>query len=291
MKYKITHNTTYEYGGSVPVCQNMVHLTPRDGLGQKCTYHRLTVKPTPSSSVKRVDYFGNITNYFSVTRSHKKLSVLSSSTVDVDRRAPSDLATSLRWEDIRDALPLNFSKQGLEALQFCFASPRVPYLAELARYASESLTAGRPMLVGLKELTERIHADFTYDPKATTVSTPVSEVFELRRGVCQDLAHLQISCLRSLGLAARYVSGYLRTVPPPGKPRLVGAEASHAWLSVYCGERGWVDVDPTNNVFPSTDHITVAWGRDYDDVCPIRGMFIGAGEHKLRVSVDVVPVE
>ncbi|OYW11667.1 MAG: hypothetical protein B7Z55_19015 [Planctomycetales bacterium 12-60-4] len=179
----------------------------------------------------------------------------------------------------------------LEALQFTFDSPSVTAPAAVGQYAAESFPAGRPILEGVRHLTTRIHEDFKFDPRATTVSTPVVEVFEHRRGVCQDFAHLEIAALRSLGIPARYVSGYLRTIPPPGRPRLVGTDASHAWLSVYCGEAGWIDVDPTNDCIVSTDHITVAWGRDYSDVCPIKGVFVGGGTHQMTVSVDVQPLE
>jgi transglutaminase-like putative cysteine protease len=290
MQYKITHTTTYEYAETVPLCQNKVHLTPRADGGQSCAYHRLNIKPAPATCRKWVDYFGNSVMFFAITRAHKRLNVSATSAVRVTREAPADLSSSLPWDSIRDALPADRSQAGLEAYQFRFDSPHVPRLPELADYAAESFAPGRPILEAIGNLTARINTQFTYDPKATSVSTPVHEVLQLRRGVCQDLAHLQIGCLRSLGLAARYVSGYLRTIPPEGKPRLVGADASHAWPSVFCGPRGWVDVDPTNNVFPSVEHITVSWGRDYGDVCPIQWMFVGGGQHKMRVAVDVVPI-
>jgi len=291
MKYRISHNTTYQYDETVPVCQNQAHLTPRNDGGQACAYHRLKVRPAPSSTNKRIDYFGNTVSLFSIAHGHKRLSVTATSSVEVSRRTPMESLASPSWEDVRDALPLNLSKQGLETYQFSFASPRVPLGRELAEYASVSFPHNRPILKALKDLNERIHSEFAYDPTATTVSTPVEEVLANRRGVCQDLAHLQIACLRSLGLAARYVSGYLRTVPLDGQPRLVGADASHAWLSVFCGPLDWIDVDPTNNVFAAADHITVAWARDYSDVCPINGMFIGGGHHTMKVAVDVVPMD
>lgn len=291
MKFKIKHTTTYKYGHFVPVCQNEVYLTPRNDLGQSCTFHRINVSPAPESTSKRSDYFGNAVNHFAITQSHKMLTVTGKSTVEVRRSAPSELSSSPPWERVRDALRLNLSRQGLDTYQFSFESPHVPRLAELAEFARESFRPGRPILEATQDLTARIHSDFTYDAEATTVSTPIHEVFQQRRGVCQDLAHVQIGCLRSLGLAARYTSGYLRTIPPEGQPRLIGADASHAWSSVYCGSRGWVDTDPTNNCFPSRDHIIVAFGRDYSDVCPISGMFIGGGDHTMNVAVDVVPVE
>ncbi|MEM6799626.1 MAG: transglutaminase family protein, partial [Planctomycetota bacterium] len=175
--------------------------------------------------------------------------------------------------------------------QFAFPSALAPTSPTLAEYAAESFTPGRPIVESLRDLNARINKDFDYDPRATTVTTPVLEAFAKRAGVCQDFAQVGISCLRSLGLAARYVSGYLRTAPPPGKPRLVGADASHAWLSLYCGELGWVDADPTNNTLAGADHVTVAVGRDYSDICPIQGVFVGGGSHVMSVSVDVAPIE
>ena len=239
---------------------------------------------------RRTDYFGNEVATFAVTEGHPRLIVTATSAVEVERQKPQDPAGSPPWEALRDALSGNRQPAGLLAYQFCFASPQVPLRQALADYAAASFMEGRTILAALSDLTERIHNDFTYDPEATTVSTPVEEVFESRRGVCQDLAHVQIACLRSLGLAARYVSGYLRTVPPAGQPRLIGADASHAWLGVYCGPLGWIDIDPTNNVFVSSDHITVAWGRDYGDVCPVSGMFIGRGDHQMHVRVDIEPI-
>ncbi len=178
----------------------------------------------------------------------------------------------------------------LEAYQFAFDSPHVPTSPDLADYAAVSFSPGRPWLEALLDLTRRIHTEFKYDQTATNVSTPLERSAAMRRGVCQDFAHLQIGCLRSLGLAARYVSGYLVTAPPPGQPRLVGADASHAWLSAFSPEHGWIDVDPTNDMIPSPKHITLAWGRDYSDVCPIKGVFIGGGHHGMNVSVDVMPL-
>jgi transglutaminase-like putative cysteine protease len=195
------------------------------------------------------------------------------------------------WEDVRDRFALGQPPWWLEARQFGYPSPHVPIADELRNYAQPSFPAGRPWLVGVLQLTERIFKEFQYDPAATTVNTPVATVFKNRRGVCQDFAHLEIACLRSLGLPARYVSGYLLTAPPPGQPRLVGADASHAWLSAFCPEVGWIDFDPTNNQIPTTKHITLAWGRDYSDVCPIKGVLIGGGQHRMRVAVDVVPAD
>ena len=288
--YKITHTTTYRYGEMVPVCHNEVHLTPRDTASQCCHHTRLQIKPHPDIVSRRHDYFGNVVHSFSIPEGHRRLSVSATSRVDVKERVLAAPAKSPAWDIVRDGMRQPHDEDRFGALQFLFNSPSVVASADLRAYAEPSFTAGRPILDAIGELTTRIHKDFKYDPRATTVNTPLEEVLELRRGVCQDFAHLQIGCLRSIGLPARYVSGYLRTIPPPGKPRLIGADASHAWLSVFCNESGWVDVDPTNDCFINLDHITVAWGRDYTDVCPIKGVFVGGGAHTMAVSVDVEPL-
>jgi transglutaminase-like putative cysteine protease len=194
------------------------------------------------------------------------------------------------WEAVRDQLAVDRSPAVLEAYQYVFDSPHVPTSSDLAAFAAISFTPGRPWLEALLDLTRRIYTEFKYDKTATNIRTPPGEVLRLRRGVCQDFAHLQIGCLRSLGLAARYVSGYLVTSPPPGQPRLVGADASHAWLSAYSPEQGWVDVDPTNDLIPSLKHVSLAWGRDYSDVSPIKGVYIGGGHNGMTVAVDVMPL-
>jgi transglutaminase-like putative cysteine protease len=198
------------------------------------------------------------------------------------------------WDAVRARLAYTAGRRphpaDLEAARFLFESTRVRNKRELAAWTSACFPPGTPILVGVRSLMNRIHDQFKFDPKATTVSTPVMEVFAKKRGVCQDFAHLMLSCLRSIGLAARYMSGYLLTRPPAGRPRLVGADASHAWVSVYCPGHGWVDTDPTNAVFPSLEHVTLGWGRDYDDVIPLRGVLLGGGEHALEIAVTVVPV-
>lgn len=291
MRYHVTHTTTYAYGEPVAICHNQVHLTPREAPRQSCQFHRLRIHPLPSTSGRRTDYFGNPLNYFSIHEAHRKLTLHSVCKVHVKPRGPILPEATAAWESVVARLPADLSAQGLATYQYVFASPRVPLHDELRRYARQSFPAGRPVLHGVLDLTARVHADFKYDATATGVHTPLMEAFEARHGVCQDFAHIQIGCLRSLGLAARYVSGYLLTQPPPGRPRLVGADASHAWLSVFCGAAGWVDVDPTNDVVPDLDHITLAWGRDYSDVCPIEGVFVGGGSHRLTVSVNVEPLE
>jgi transglutaminase-like putative cysteine protease len=291
VKYKITHSTQYTYSELVPVCHNQVRLTPRDDARQRCESHRLLIAPDPVDLRDYSDYYGNRVSSFSILEAHPGLNVTAVTQVEVTAGEVPDAANSPPWERVRDALRQDVSPAGLDRLQFVFDSPRVRSAALAESYASKSFPPGRPIVEAVLELTCRIHEQFAYDPAATTVSTPVDEVFTARRGVCQDFAHAQLACLRKLGLAARYVSGYIRTLPPPGKPRLVGADASHAWVSVYCGEAGWVDFDPTNNVIAGTDHITLAWGRDYDDVCPIRGVLVGGKHHTMHVSVDVAPLD
>ena len=290
MNYKITHSTTYSYSESVPICHNEVHLTPRESARQNCSYHRIAIRPHPLATDRRLDYFGNQVTFFTIEEGHHRLSVTARSKVQVHPLDLPPAESSPAWETVRDRLPGDLSPAGLETYQFAFKSPRVPISADLERYAVPSFPAKRPLIEALLDLTDRIHSDFEYDPTATTVTTPIDEVLRKRKGVCQDFAHLQIACVRSLGLAARYVSGYLLTAPPPGKERLIGADASHAWLSVFCPEIGWVDFDPTNNSISGTEHITLAWGRDYSDVCPIKGVFVGGGRHDVSVSVDVAAV-
>jgi transglutaminase-like putative cysteine protease len=289
MKYKVAHTTRYTYSEAVPVCHNEVRLTPRQSPHQTCDDFRLLVSPTPSGSGSRSDYFGNTVHFFSIEESHSTLTVTATSRVTVNPPLICDDTPSNRWEDVVQALQQDRSVIGLNTHQFAFDSLHVRRSAALAEYASRSFRPNRPILEAAVELTQCIHREFDYDPRATTVNTTLEEAFEQRRGVCQDFAHVQIGCLRSMGLAARYVSGYLRTSPPSGEPRLVGADASHAWLSLYCGDLGWVDLDPTNNTLPSLDHVTLAYGRDYSDVCPIKGVFMGGGQHGMHVSVDVAP--
>ena len=291
MNYKVTHTTRYSYSDPVPVCHNQVRLTPRQGPFQRCIDHRLLINPTPPDLSERMDYFGNKLQYFSIHEAHSSLTVTSTTRVVVEPRLLPNAEASPGWEQVVEMLRQDRSPKGLYAFQFAFASPHVGTNEQLAAYARQSFTAGRPILQAACELTGRIYRDFKYDTRATNVNTPWEEVFRQRRGVCQDFTHVQLGCLRSLGLAARYVSGYLRTAPPEGKPRLVGADASHAWVSLYCGELGWVDLDPTNNLLPNTDHITLAYGRDYSDVSPIKGVFVGGGQHGMSVSVDVSPSE
>jgi transglutaminase-like putative cysteine protease len=278
-----------------PVCHNLVHLAPRETANQKCNDYRLMIDPTPAFFTSREDYFGNHTEYFSIESGHRKLEIVAESTVDV---APLEeaKASDVRWQDCvvlsNEGDDTTRKPDSIEPMraQYAFPSPRVPPLVELREYASKSFLPNRSIVQALVDLNVRIHHEFKFDTRATTVDTPLWEVLNLRRGVCQDFAHLATGCLRSMGIAARYVSGYLRTTPPPGKPRLVGADASHAWCSAWCGPLGWVDFDPTNNCLVGDSYVTIAWGRDYGDVCPIQGVFVGGGDHRITVSVDVAPL-
>jgi transglutaminase-like putative cysteine protease len=289
MKYQITHTTRFHYTEAVPICHNEVRLTPRAAPTQQCESSRVLIHPTPARRDYRSDYFGNTVLAFSIQEAHDMLTVTASSSVRVTPTARPNEETSPGWEAVAQHVRADRSPAGLRVCEFAFDSVHVRRSDRLAEYARQSFSPGRPICEAALHLSQRIHREFEYDPRATSVNTPLEEAFAQRRGVCQDFAHIQIGCLRSLGLPARYVSGYLRTLPPPGQPRLIGADASHAWLSLYCGERGWIDLDPTNNSIPSVDHVTLAYGRDYSDVCPIKGVFVGGGQHGMTVSVDVAP--
>jgi transglutaminase-like putative cysteine protease len=290
MTYRIVHKTTYKYKHPVSFGNHAVYLVPRSQDRQRCESHGLLVTPTPATHSERTDYFGNRVSFFTVQEPHQELAIEARSMVAIDGEAVWP-ERSVAWDEVARSLPGEIAPASLEALQFVFESPRIRSNPKFAAYAAPSFPPGRPLAEALLDLTARIHADFRFDSKATNVRTPPEDVLRDRKGVCQDFAHLQIACLRSLSLPARYVSGYVRTYPPPGRPRLVGADASHAWVSVYCPGAGWLDVDPTNNVVPSRSHVTLAWGRDYSDVSPVRGVILGGRDHKLKVAVDMEPLE
>jgi transglutaminase-like putative cysteine protease len=290
MIYRVRHTTTYRYEDPVSVSHHILRLTPRNMSRQTCRSSRVSVLPAPPSTSAYLDYFGNSLTSFTLHEPHDCLIVEARSDLEVKALPTPDFAASPPWNIVRESLDAYPSDDVLNAYQFIFDSQRVRSNPLLAAYARESFPLGRPLLEAVLDLTRRIHQDFRFDKTATEVATPVQTFFEKRRGVCQDFAHLQIGCMRSLGLPGRYVSGYLRTMPPPGRPRLIGADASHAWCSAWCPVAGWVDFDPTNNCVPSDGHITVAWGRDYSDVSPIYGVLLGGARHKLDVAVDVLPV-
>ena len=290
MTCNILHRTLYEYAAPVTVSHHVARLEPRATPAQARESFSLKIFPEPTLRKERADYFGNQLCLFSIQEVHKRLEIITHSRVTVRAEKPPAPAPSPAWEEAAALFRDPVSPKVVEPYQFVFDSPQVRASFELADYACESFARDTPLLTGVSDLNRRIFQDFKYDPQATTIATPLEEVLAKRRGVCQDFAHLGIACLRSLGLPARYVSGYLRTRPPEGKPRLVGADASHAWFSVFCPGTGWVDFDPTNNVRPATDHITVAYGRDFGDVSPVAGILTGGGEHVVRVSVDVAEV-
>ena len=290
MDYHITHRTLYEYAAPVSVSHHVARLEPRATATQTRSSFSLQIFPEPALRKARTDYFGNQLCFFAIQEIHSKLEIITSSRVTVQPRNPAQTESSTPWESVAEMFRDPVSPEIIEPYQFVFDSPQIRASQELADYARESFGRDTPLLVGARDLTRRIFEDFNFDPQATPVATPLEEVLEKRRGVCQDFAHLGIACLRSLGLPARYVSGYLRTRPPAGKPRLVGADASHAWFRIFCPGPGWVDFDPTNNVQPAEEHILVAYGRDYGDVSPVAGILTGGGSHVVRVSVDVEPL-
>ena len=291
MEYAVTHRTTYSYDSDVSVSHHLVHLRPRVLPWQHVAEHTLTVETDAAVAAERLDCYGNTATFFTISKPHRKLPVTARSRVRVTAPLLPAAAQTPAWERVRELCASDVLTTDSATGEFRFDSPYIQRQPAFADYAAASFSAGRPLLEGISDFTARIFRDFKFDPRATTVATPLAEVFKKRRGVCQDFAHVGIACLRSLGLPARYVSGYLETLPPPGKPRLVGADASHAWFSVWCPGHGWIDADPTNNLLPGERHITVAWGRDFSDVSPVRGVVVGGGEHTLKVGIDVVRVE
>ena len=290
MNYRIVHRTTYEYSEPVSVSHHAARIKPRSTPIQDRQDWELLIEPAPAVRKMRSDYFGNRVCFFSIQEIHERLEVTATSRVSVATTTPPARQLSPPWERVAELFRDPVSPEMVEPYQFVFDSPLLRNSEELASYARESFSPGMPMLLGVEHLNRRIFHDFKYDPVATTVATPLEEVWSKRRGVCQDFAHLGIACLRSLGLPARYVSGYLRTRPPEGKQRLVGADASHAWFAVFCPDLGWVDFDPTNDLLPAEEHITVAYGRDFGDVSPLTGILTGGGRHEVKVSVDVEPL-
>jgi transglutaminase-like putative cysteine protease len=283
--YDVVHTTRYSYTESVSVSHHLARLSPRLLAHQERLAHALDIAPGPAVRSGHTDYFGNETTFFAMQGAHTGLSVTARSRVRVLPRPLPEPTSTPAWEDATDRSDLP-----LEAIEALFDSSPLRSTPEFQAYARPSFPPTRPLLEGVIDLTQRVYEDFTFDPKATTVATSLTEVFRMRRGVCQDFTRFEIACLRALGLPALYVSGYLETAPPPGMPRCVGADASHAWLTVYCPGAGWVDVDPTNNLLPSAGHVTLARGHDFGDVSPIRGVILGGGQHSLHVSVDVARV-
>ena len=296
VRYHVLHETRYDYGSHVSLSQQQLHLSPRILAWQQIEEQRVDIEPAPTWRRDGQDAFGNPVTWIAFHAPHDELVLRSAMTIAVTPHLPTDIEKSLPWEEVRDRLAYDSSAprpEDLDAVRFLFESPHVRIKHELADYAADCFPPETPILVGTQALMAKIFKEFKFDPEATTVSTPVMEVLEKKRGVCQDFAHLMIACLRAFGLAARYVSGYLLTRPPPGKPRLIGADASHAWVSVYApgSTYDWVDFDPTNNLLPDTEHITVAFGRDFADISPLRGIILGGGGTEPEVAVTVVPLD
>jgi transglutaminase-like putative cysteine protease len=284
----VSHVTEYRYSARVELAHHVAHLTPRSEDYQNVEQCQLQIDPTPNDFREGTDSFGNVRSYFAIFTPHEHLRVEASSRLGVRDRDPNpDAAASPDWQAVRDSLQYRACGPYVPASEFVFASPYVPRDRELAQYALASFAPGRPLLQAAIELMHRVHADFRYLPASTEISTPVVQAFRARTGVCQDFSHVMIGCLRSIGLSARYVSGYLVTAGKPLRERAVGADASHAWISVYCPVLGWVDLDATNNVIPGRHHVTIAVGRDYGDVAPLRGVIRGGATHTLTVAVQV----
>lgn len=291
MLYRVRHDTVYYYAEPVATSHNEMHLVPRRLPCQTLRDFSISIDPAPETLRTRRDYYGNEATFLEVREPHVRLTITATSRVGRAAVSAPDVGVSPPWEEVARRVRRELRSPWLEALELVLPSPFAPVSAELAGYASASFPPGRALAAGLLDLCARIHREFAYDPAATTMSTPVAEVLQARRGVCQDFAHLAIACLRSLGLPARYVSGYVCTQQPgeAASGALVGADASHAWLSAFCPGNGWIDVDPTNDIVPSDRHVTLAWGRDYDDVSPVKGVTVGGGAQSMRVAVSLVP--
>ena len=287
-RYRVRHVTTYSYDQAVDLGRHMLHLTPRALPWQAVVAASLLADPVPTRRDDGVDHFGNPVTWMALDQAHARFRLSLDAVVEVMHPAPPAGEATWGWERVaaaaRDGL-------GWEAAEFAFGSPLAPADAGAGAYAAVSFPAGRPVLAGLLELMGRIRREFAFKPGVTTISTPVARVLAQRAGVCQDFTHLMIAGLRALGLPARYVSGYLRTRPPPGQAARQGADQSHAWVGAWLGpEHGWVDLDPTNNLVVCDEHVVLAWGRDYGDISPVRGIILGGGSHALTVAVDLAPV-
>lgn len=291
MIYQINHRTTFAYSQPVAISHHVLRLAPRAHPRQHCLQSTILIEPAPTIRSEYQDFFGNPMVHLTVQEPHPQLIVYANSQVDVLAPTPIAVESSPPWDQVTHCLEKANHAATLDAQRFAYDSPYIMSEDAVYDFAKSDFPPDRPLLDGVMALTTRIFTEFVYAGGVTDVSTPVKEVLATRKGVCQDFAHLEIACLRSLGLPARYVSGYLLTHPPEGKEKLVGADATHAWLSVWCPDYGWVDFDPTNNLIPRDEHITFAWGRDYGDVSPINGFMVGGGEHTLTVEVDVNAVD
>ncbi|MDB6082214.1 MAG: hypothetical protein JWN43_95 [Gammaproteobacteria bacterium] len=291
VRYRVRHETVYSYGGDVAHSHQLLHLTPRNAPLQSCHRRTISLAPQPSNRSEDIDAFGNHVTRLEYDLPHDRLEVLAELGVDVLPAPEVSPDDSDAWEAVRGKLTFSgrpVSEDHLDACRYRMESSYVRIKQTFTDYAADCFVPKRPVLAGAEALMRKIHRDFKYAPGSTTIRTSAFEAFEARRGVCQDFSHIMIACLRSRGLAARYVSGYLRTLPPPGADAAyVGADASHAWVSVFCPPFGWIDLDPTNDLRVSSDHIIIAWGRDFGDVSPLRGVIVGGGRHRLSVRVSV----
>ncbi len=286
-QYRITHTTEYKYYGPVGLCHNIAKLLPRDTDTQECKSTEITILPRPEVLDEYEDFYGNKVIYFAIQQEHEALTVTVKSDIIKKMAANPEFNWYARagWEEIK--LLIQESTEYIDARQYTATTPMTEYNTEIKNYALLSFAAGKTLLEAATDIMARIFKDFAFTPGFTTITTPATEVFKARKGVCQDFAHLAIACLKSLGLPARYVSGYVETLPPPGEEKLVGVDASHAWFSVYIPGMGWMDFDPTNNTIPGSQHVTIGWGRDYTDICPLKGVILSSGPHELQVSVDM----
>lgn len=290
MKLDVSHRTLYTYTAPVAQSQHLIHLSPRSTERQVIRHHSLLIEPAPATRFDGIDAFGNHMAILDIELPHKEFVLHARSSVETIAPTPSDFRKSTPWDGFDQALAAMGRALPLSVVQYrCVSRLTTPSLG-IAAYAAQSFTPGRPVLDAAMDLTMRIYDEFVFDAKATDVSTPIHEVFRHKRGVCQDFAHFALACFRAMRVPARYVSGYILTRPPPGQPRLQGADASHAWVSVWSPQTGWIDLDPTNGIAVIDEHVTVACGRDFDDVSPISGLLLGGGDHEVNVGVDVVPI-
>ena len=293
MRFRVRHLTHYKYASRVSHCYNLANVVPRDTDRQRCLKNRITVSPTPAITHKRNDYFGNKTFHFEIQKPHTELIITADSEIQLsDNNREMNLDLGVTYGDALQYLANNTTRTTIDAREFLLNSPMIECSEQLAQYAGPSFHADRTLKSCVNDLTTRIFTEFTYDPGFTTIATPLAEVLQHKRGVCQDFAHLQVGCLRSMGIPAKYVSGYIETLPKPGEKKLVGVDATHAWAAYFCPDEGWVEFDPTNNTRAGIQHIVTAFGRDYIDVTPVKGVIFGGGAApRLEVSVDVSRIE
>lgn len=291
MLYRVRHVTAYDYARQVVSSQHVMRLRPRRTDNQVCISSEVAITPNPQRRAARDDYFGNRMEIVTIEQPHLELTIDAQSIVRVSHRPPRDLEVTVPWEAIGDSVSMGRSAAEIEAAQFLFDTALTRAETDLMAFSRGDFAPGRPVALAARDLMHRVRREIKYMPGVTDASTPVDKVFELKAGVCQDQTHVMLAVLRAHGVAARYVSGYLMTHPPVGRPKLQGADQSHAWVQVWCPPIGWVDFDPTNGILPDDEHVTLAYGRDYSDISPISGMMLGGGEHDVTVSVDVAPME